>query len=235
MKLLIIDEPSMVSSDLWADIDLRIGEIFMMIPKKAFAGLSVITVADLLQLPPVRRKLIFCQFSDKNNMKHLLALQLWHLFKYAELTELVRQNVKKSFIDLLNKVRVGYIDNDIENLLKARFIRESDENYPKDALQMRAENEPAMARNKAILNELPGELCTIEANDKIPDNCKYPLALLQAAQSQKQTKTGNLTKFLKLKIGAKVMLTVNIDMLDHLINGQTGIIWHIEFAQGIAH
>ena len=31
------------------------------------------------------------------------------------------------FINLLNKVRVSNIDDDVENLLKARFIRESDE------------------------------------------------------------------------------------------------------------
>ena len=58
-------------------------------------------------------------------MKHLLGLQLWHLFKYAELTEVVRQS-DKLFIDLLNKVGVGNIDDDVEHLLKARFIRESD-------------------------------------------------------------------------------------------------------------
>ena len=64
MKCLIIDELSMVSSDLWADIDSSLGEIFAMIPQKTFAGLSVMTVADLLQLPPVRGKPIFSQFSD---------------------------------------------------------------------------------------------------------------------------------------------------------------------------
>ena len=47
----------MVSSDLWTDIDSRLGDIFVMIPKKAFAGLSVMTVADLFQLPQVRGKL----------------------------------------------------------------------------------------------------------------------------------------------------------------------------------
>ena len=62
MKLLIIDELSMVSNDLWTDIDLRLGEIFMIIPEKTFAGLSVMTLADLLQLPPVRGKLIFLIF-----------------------------------------------------------------------------------------------------------------------------------------------------------------------------
>ena len=48
----------------------------MMIPEKAFAGLLVRAVADLLQKPPVRGKLIFSQFCDKDSMKHLLGLQL---------------------------------------------------------------------------------------------------------------------------------------------------------------
>ena len=39
---------------------------------------------------------------------------------------------------------------------------------------------------------------------------------------------------LKLKTGAKVMLTVNIDIQNCLINGQTGVIRHIEFAEGSA-
>ena len=34
----------------------------------------------------------------------------------------------------------------------------------------------------------------------------------QAAQNQNQTNTGGLAKLLKLKIGAKVMLIVNIDI-----------------------
>ena len=35
---------------------------------------------------------------------------------------------------------------------------------------------------------------------------------MQAAQNQKQTNTASLAKFLKLKTGAKVMLTVNTDI-----------------------
>ena len=60
----------MLSSDLWTDIDSRFGEIFMISPEKSFAGLLVMTVAGLLQLPLVRRKLIFSEFSDKDSMKH---------------------------------------------------------------------------------------------------------------------------------------------------------------------
>ena len=76
VKFLFIDEISMVSSELWTDIETRLGEIFMTIRKEAFAGLSVMIVADLFQLPPVRGKLIFSRFCDKDSMKHSLGLQL---------------------------------------------------------------------------------------------------------------------------------------------------------------
>ena len=178
VKLLIIDGLSIVSSDLWTDIDSKLKEMFMMIPEIAFAGLSAMSVADLLQLPAVRGKLIFSQFSAKDSMEHLLGLKLWNLFKYAELTEVLRQN-DKLFIDLLDKVRVGNIDDDV------RFIRESDENYPKEALHMYAENEQAMKRNEIVLNDLLGQLYTIETNSKIPDNYKYTLTLIQESKANK--------------------------------------------------
>ena len=64
---------------------------------------------------------------------------------------------------------------------------------------MYAENEPAMKRNEAVLNDLLAELYRIKANDEVSDNCKYPLA----AQNQKQTNTEGLANLLKLKIGKK--------------------------------
>ena len=70
----------MVSGNLWTDIDSSLGEFFMMIAKKAFSSLLVIDVANFLQLPSVRGKLIFSRFCDKDSIKHLLGLQLWHLF-----------------------------------------------------------------------------------------------------------------------------------------------------------
>ena len=51
-----------------------------------------------------------------------------------------------------------------------------------------------------------GDLYAKEANEKSPDNCKYPAALLQAAQNQKQTNAEGLAMLLKLKIGLKIML-----------------------------
>ena len=55
-----------------------------------------------------------------------------------------------------------------------------------------------MKRNCVVLNDLPGELYTIETDERITDNRKYPLATMQG-----------LAKLLKMKIGAKVMLTAN--------------------------
>ena len=39
-------------------------------------------------------------------MRNLLDLQLWHSFKYAELTGVVRHK-DKLFVDLFNKFRIG--------------------------------------------------------------------------------------------------------------------------------
>ena len=85
-----------------------------------------------------------------------------------------------------------------------------------------------MKRNEVVL---PDELYTIETNDKIPDNCKYALALIQVAQNKNQTNIGGLAKLLKLRIGAKVMLAVTIIIQNCLINCQIGNTKHIEFAQ----
>ena len=82
---------------------------------------------------------------------------------------------------MLNNVRDG---NYVENLLKARFICESYENYPKDVLHMYAQKKQ-LWKGWAVLDDLSGELYTKEANGKITDNCKYPLTLIQAAQNQK--------------------------------------------------
>ena len=49
-----------------------------------------------------------------------------------------------------------------------------------------------MKKDEIVQNEFSGEIYIIETNDKLPDNRKYPLALIQAAQNQKQTNTRGL-------------------------------------------
>ena len=67
------------------------------------------------------------------------------------------------FIDLLSKVLVGNTDDNVDKLLKARFIHESDDNYPKHILHIFAENEPTMKTNDNVLNDLPAEIYTTKA------------------------------------------------------------------------
>ena len=59
VKLLIIDELFIVSSDLWTDIQARLREILKMIPEKKFSALLIMTVAYLHQILPVKEKIIF--------------------------------------------------------------------------------------------------------------------------------------------------------------------------------
>ena len=45
-----------------------------------------------------------------------------------------------------------------------------------------------LKRNDAVLNDLPGEFYSIEADDKIPNNFKYPLSRIQLLRiKNKQT------------------------------------------------
>ena len=104
-------------------------------------------------------------------MKQLFGLQWWHLFKYAELTEVVRQN-DLMFIDFLNNVWVGNIDNEVEKSFKARFIHESDCNYSN--ILCICWQRMNLLKNEAVLNEL----YTVELNVKIPDHSKYTLATI---------------------------------------------------------
>ncbi|XP_052809481.1 uncharacterized protein LOC128237946 [Mya arenaria] len=57
LKFIIIDEISMVASDFFVEIHKRLTEIFAV--EDIFGGLSIITVGDMYQLPPVAARFIF--------------------------------------------------------------------------------------------------------------------------------------------------------------------------------
>ena len=56
---------------------------------------------------------------------------------------------------------------------------------------------------------------------------------LSLAQNKKQFETGGLAKCLEIKVGAKVMVTVNVDIQDMLINGQIGEVAGFEIMSSI--
>ena len=66
------------------------------------------------------------------------------MFQYDELTEVMRQRVDTKFIDLLNNIQVGNVDEHVQKEHKEKFIEESDTNYPENALLMFTENYPTV-------------------------------------------------------------------------------------------
>ena len=164
LKLVIIDEISMVSNILFKHIHERLKEIFCTSETVWFGGVSVVVVGDLYQLPPVRSWPIFLPFKDVLfNLSHP-----WEQFRMVELTEIMHQRDDRSFTDILNRVRIGNLDeNDIEQLLKRR-IEKSDENYPCDVLHIWAENKPAAEYNQQMLMSLDSPLVTLVAQDEYP-------------------------------------------------------------------
>ena len=220
-RVLIIDEISMVSNLQLLYVHLRLIEIFGCSDNIPFAGLSIIVVGDFYQLPPVQQRTVYADYKDTwQNLAHL-----WKLFKIAELDEVMRQRGDAQLIDLLNKVRTASLDEQDEALIKSRFIKKGDANYPADELHIFAENSPCDTHNSDMLNANPNPLHTAVAIDQLPKNVSKDL--IDKALQRNQSQTGGLAHTLHLKINARVMLTVNIDIPDRLTNGQIGIVKHI--------
>ena len=133
VSVIFIDEISMVGSKLLLQIHQRLCEIFGMSDRIPFANKTIIASGDLYQLPPVLAKPVF------STDGFVIALKLWHNFKFVELDEVMRQQGDNRFIDLLNNVRIGCLTEADELLLKSRFVSPESQGYPWNALHIYAE------------------------------------------------------------------------------------------------
>ena len=100
LKVIIVYEISMVSNDLLFYVHLRLNEIFGSVNNEPFVGITVITVGDFFQLPPVGGKPVYATYKNtwenvESSRKH---------FKIFELTEVMRQREDSQLINLLNQV-----------------------------------------------------------------------------------------------------------------------------------
>ena len=119
------------------------------------------------------------------------------------------------FVTMLNKIRVGEIDQNVED--KLCFIDKNDPCYPGSILHIFAENAPIKRHNDNQLKHIPEQLIIIPAKDEVPKNSKT--SDIREAQNRKQSETGGLASLLELKANVRVMLTTNINIEDRLING----------------
>ena len=90
LKILIIDEYSMVKVDMFYQIDSRLNEI--MLSQEPFGGIAVVLFGNLLQLAPVgSRYIIEKPICEQWQLGHELQ-NLWELFLPIKLTYNHRQH-----------------------------------------------------------------------------------------------------------------------------------------------
>ena len=145
----------------------------------------------------------------------------------VELTEVMRQRGDFEFISLLNEIREGEIDDHVENSLKSRFLKEK--SFPQQVVHVFSENKAAKEHNETQLNTLDTELILIDAIDEIPKDIVPSQSQIDAIKQRKVSETGNLEGQLKLKIGAKVKLTSNLDINERLFNELVGTFKQIKY------
>jgi ATP-dependent exoDNAse (exonuclease V) alpha subunit len=195
LKFLVIDEVSMVRSDLmWAiDQSLRVNRGR---PREAFGGVRLALFGDLHQLPPVINEAEVAEHLESAYggpfFFSVAALREGAGTYLIELAQVFRQK-DEALLAVLNKIREGEADEDDLSLLNARVhaIRSLAEGEPYVILT--PTNAAANRINMAYLDRLPGAARPFEA--------ATTGEFSQSAQPTEQT--------LMLKAGAKVMLLRN--------------------------
>ena len=118
---------------------------------KPFAGISMILFGDIYQLPPVGPKPIYM---SNQSVKGYITLDLWEMFQFAEITEVMRQRSDNLLIHILNKILMGDVYERVDAILKEQFITPNHLSFPTDAIHFFAENKSSIDHIKPMLNKL---------------------------------------------------------------------------------
>jgi ATP-dependent DNA helicase PIF1 len=197
MELLIIDEVSMLSIELFEKLERMARELRNNCVR--FGGIQLIFSGDFLQLPTVGSD-NFC-FESK----------LWKICidEVIELHTIMRQT-DGQFIRVLNKVRMGEIDDECYDILKSREI-----SYPSDNLiiptMLYSTNAKVDSLNMEYYNQLSGEEFKYTADYTWHKRCDKEIV----------QNSIRLPAEISLKIGSQVMFLVN-EM--PLVNGSRGVV-----------
>ncbi|MDB4919412.1 AAA family ATPase [Mucilaginibacter sp.] len=164
---IIIDEVSMLRADIVEAIDysLRIngGD-----PNKVFGGKQIIFVGDIFQLPPVANSndtLENMLFTEEYKSKYFFDSLAYKKLNptYFEFKISYRQGSDLDFVDLLDKVRVCDINNEVLQNLNTRvdplYIPQNDE----FVITLTSNNAIAYSENARRLYELPYTAFKFEA------------------------------------------------------------------------
>ncbi|XP_057324202.1 uncharacterized protein LOC130666895 [Microplitis mediator] len=133
VKLIIMDEVSMIGSKIFSQIDTRLRQITGI--NKPFGNISIIVVGDFMQLPPVRDHPIY-QISNNHEFKDFFPRNpLWDEFKIYELKQIMRQKGEIEFIKALNNLAIQQMtENDIVLIRSCEVIDPN--SIPKTAIRL---------------------------------------------------------------------------------------------------
>ena len=226
LLVVIIDEFSMMKADMLYQLDLRLREVKQQ-PDLLFGGVSIFLFGDILQLKPVLGRYIFDEPISESFLLAFLTSSLWKKFGVIILRHNHRQGEDKNYADLLNRLRIANVTEEDIKTLETRVRPFNHPDIPRNALVVTCKNSEVNHINEERLKDIEEKEIVIESINK--------------AGSQKQFKPrtdagGNiagtpLQKQLKLKVGAKVMLTYNINTFDCLTNGALGEALGFKFNQ----
>ena len=198
LKILIIDEISMISAELFS----KISEYLCIIKKnnKPFGGIQIVLSGDFCQLPPVNGEYCFTSNIWKNgNIKNII------------LEDLMRQQNDIVFQNILQELRWGNCSESTLEILKSL----KDTTFPSDIIPTKLYSTNV---NVDKINNIEFEkLLKSGAKKNIYKN-KYS----KHTDTKKWSESIKQPKYVELCIGAQVLVTYNIDQ--SIINGTRGYI-----------
>ena len=231
LKVIIIDEISMVGSKILSQVNNRLKAI--MDNSLDFGGVSIISVGDFHQLRPVKDSYVFqIPVSSSNNYDGLVGPYLWEKFSFIELTEIMRQRGDQNFARALNNfANCCMSENDIDLFMSRIIGKDSIENLPIKSIHLFSTNASVNAHNETVLNALTTEGCRFIDIDSLVGDTAGGIAdkLREVLKQLKVSDTQGLPYELYLKLAARYLMTLNSDIQDGLVNGATGILQRIEY------
>ena len=211
LDLLIIDEISMVRSDLLDAIDSVLRRYRDRY--KPFGGVQLMMIGDLQQLTPVVTPEDERMLSPYYDTPYFFGSKALAQIDYVTIQlEKVYRQQDDIFLTLLNHIREGHPTTEDLALLNSRyqpaFIPKPEEGY----IRLTTHNQMANNYNETELQKLPGRAYTYQAKiDGTFPEYSYPTA-----------------ETLTLKVGAQVMFVKNDPSGNHLYyNGRIG---HVTYA-----
>ena len=226
LQLVIIDEVSMVGNRMIYHVHRRLEEIIgKQIENSYFGGISILAVGDLYQLRPVLQGHIF---EDLTLDCSGLCESVWkENFKLCELTQQMRQR-ETLFVETLNRIRIGEFTQIDIDLLQTHIVKVDDRRYVEENLQSElhvfSTNKAVNMHNEKMLQMFKQQgikIHTVHAIDSTRDQQTH---LVDVKLPENHSETGGLREKLLLAVGAKVMLTSNINVSDGLVNGACGFL-----------